>query len=176
MTGEESLRLERLALREAELLAEPLFREYGNWIAGRLVSEYGFQLSQADAERHHVAFRAELPKLTAPRGRLLLARLDDETVGVGALKPVDADTAEIKRMYVRPHARGRGIGRALLERLVDDARAEGYALLRLETMVFMTGAHALYRSLGFLDTMIFDGNEASMSGLEHLMLFMKLKL
>lgn len=62
--------------------------------------------------------------LGRPRGRLLL---DDRLGDVGGLRLVDATTAEIKRMYVRP------AGRALLERLVDDARAEGYELVRPET-------------------------------------------
>ncbi|GLZ02894.1 hypothetical protein Acsp03_03610 [Actinomadura sp. NBRC 104412] len=95
---------------------------------------------------------------------------------MGALKPVDETVAEIKRMYVRPQARGQGIGRAILEILLADARTIGYEVARLETATFMREAHALYRSVGFADRPMFDGNEAGLSGLESFMLFMELRL
>jgi GNAT superfamily N-acetyltransferase len=165
-------------LTEADFapLVEPLFREYGLWVLGRLEADLGFRFGLEDVERHHKAFEVELPKLVGPGGRLLLARAGDEPVGVAVLKPVDRATAEIKRMYVRPVVRGRGVGRALLQRLVDDARAEGYRTARLESLRFMIEAHALYRSLGFVDTEMFDGSEAAMSGLEGVTCFMQLEL
>jgi GNAT superfamily N-acetyltransferase len=125
---------------------------------------------------HHREFTRELPHLVGPRGRLLVAWMGSEAVGVGALKPIDHTVVEIKRMYVRPHARGRGIGRTILETLIADARAIGYRVARLETALFMREAHALYRSMGFRDRPIFDRTEASLSGLDHLMLFMELRL
>jgi GNAT superfamily N-acetyltransferase len=172
----EPLRIDQLTGPDVASLVEPLFREYGNWVLGRLQDDLGLRLDEADLERHHKEFRAELPRLTGPGGRLLLARAGEDAVGVGALKPVDGTTAEIKRMYVRPQARGRGVGRALLQRLVDDARSEGYRTARLESLRFMTEAHAMYRSFGFVDTAIFDGSEAAMSGLEGLTYFMELSL
>ena len=87
--------------------------------ADQLEKDIGVTFTQADQDRHHEAFRAELPGLLGARGRLVVARLGDEPVGVGTLKPVDDTTAEIKRMYVRPSAQGHGVGRALLTRLVD---------------------------------------------------------
>ena len=103
-------------------------------------------------------------------------RAGPEVVGVGALKPVDFAVAEIKRMYVRPLTRGQGIGRAILESLLADARVIGYQVARLETATFMREAHALDRSLGFRDRPIFENTEASLSGLEPYMLFMELRL
>jgi GNAT superfamily N-acetyltransferase len=79
-------------------------------------------------------------------------------------------------MYVRPSARGHGIGRAILERLLADARTIGYQVARLETAKFMSEAHALYRSLGFHDGPRLDHPEAGLSGLEPLMIFMELRL
>ncbi|MGH9034264.1 MAG: GNAT family N-acetyltransferase [Acidimicrobiia bacterium] len=172
----EPLRIDRLTGTDVASLVEPLFREYANWVAGRLQADLGLHFEEADIERHHQAFRGELPRLVAPGGRLLLARAGEEAVGVGALKPVDATTAEIKRMYVRPQGRGRGVGRALLQQLVDDARSEGYRTARLESLRFMTEAHTLYRSVGFVDTTRFDGSEAAMSGLEGVTYFMELAL
>jgi GNAT superfamily N-acetyltransferase len=170
-----------LSVRPADLgdvatVVEPLFREYGEWVAAHLAQEAGITFTRADLDRHHDAFRAELPDLLGRRGRLLIARLDQEPVGVGALKPVDHATVEIKRMFVRPIAQGRGIGRAILEQLVHDAATDGYATARLETLQFMTAAQALYRTIGFVDTAAFDGSEAANTMLDPLTIFMKLDL
>ncbi|SHN47020.1 GNAT family N-acetyltransferase [Cryptosporangium aurantiacum] len=164
---------------EAEALTGPLLREYLFWIGERFAAEHGvtFEDEEAAVAAHHHEFAQELPHLLGPRGRLLVARTDTGVVaGVGALKPVDDWVAEIKRMYVRPEARGQGIGRAILEQLLADARTIGYRTARLETVTFMREAQALYRSLGFQDRPIFDGNEAGLSGLESFMLFMELPL
>jgi GNAT superfamily N-acetyltransferase len=162
----------------AEALTEGIQREYLLWCAERLAADYGVEFDDPDAAVavHEREFTEELPRLLGPRGRLLVARAGSEVVGIGALKPVDATVGEIKRMYVRPHARGQGIGRAILERLLDDARAIGYGVARLETVMFMREAHALYRSRGFRDTLIVDNTEAGLSGLEPFMLFMELPL
>jgi GNAT superfamily N-acetyltransferase len=162
----------------AEAITEQILREYLMWCGERFAADHGVTFDDTDAAvaAHHSEFTRELPHLLGPRGRLLVARMDAEVVGVGALKPVDADIAEIKRMYVRPQARGQRIGRAILERLLADARAIGYEVARLETATFMREAHALYRSLGFQDRPIFDGAEASVSGLEPFVLFMELRL
>ena len=157
-------------------VVEPLFREYGEWVARRLDLDLGITFTDADLDRHHDAFRGELPRLLGPRGRLLVARLGDDPVGVGTLKPVDGTIAEIKRMYVRPAAQGRGVGQAILTRLLDDARAEGYATVRLETLRFMTAAQAMYRAVGFVDVGRFDGSEVTGTGLEPHTIFMELPL
>jgi GNAT superfamily N-acetyltransferase len=157
-------------------VVEPLFREYGEWVAGRLEQAVGVTLTEADRDRYHDAFRPELPRLLGPRGRLLVARIDDEPVGVGALKPVDDTIGEIKRMYVRPAAQGLGVGHAILTRLVEDARAEGYATVRLETVRFMTTARAMYRAFGFAEVAMFDGSEAAGTVFEPLTSFLELDL
>jgi ribosomal protein S18 acetylase RimI-like enzyme len=124
--------------------------------------------------RAHV--RAELPAMLGPRGRLLIDRQNGSVTGMVGLKPVDARTGEIKRMIVDPAGRGQGIARALIERLIADARAEGYERLRLETADFMTSAHALYRSVGFRDVPMFDDGEAVTIGLVDGVHFMELTL
>lgn len=161
---------------EVEGIVEPLFREYGEWVAECLGRDFGVALTEADLARHHDAFRDEIPKLLGPRGRLVVARLGDEPIGVGALKPVDGATAEIKRMYVRPSARGLGVGRALLTRLLEDASAEGYTTARLETLEFMAAAHAIYRAAGFVEVAMFAGSEAATSGLDPLTIYMEREL
>lgn len=162
----------------AAAVTEEILLEYLLWCGERLAADHGVVFDDTDAAvaAHHREFTQELPHLLGPRGRLLVARASSEVVGVGALKPVDSTVVEIKRMYVRPQARGQGIGRAILERLLADARTIGYRVARLETATFMREAHALYRSLGFQDRPIFDNTEASLSGLEPFMFFMELRL
>lgn len=161
---------------DVSAVVDPLFIEYGEWVAGQLEQDLGITFTEADQTRHHDGFRAELPRLLGSRGRLLVARLGDDPAGVGALKPVDDTTAEIKRMYVRPAAQGLGVGRAMLARLVQDARAEGYATARLETLRFMTTAQALYRGFGFVEVARFDGSETANTVFEPLTIFMQLDL
>jgi putative acetyltransferase len=89
-------------------------------------------------------------RFSAPRGGLWLARAGDVAAGCVALRPLDDSAAEVKRMYVDPAWRGRGVGRALLLALVAGARARGYQVLRLGTLHDMTHAQALYQSFGFV--------------------------
>lgn len=119
--------------------ARRLFREY--------VESLDFALDFQDVE-------AELEALpgpyAAPDGAILLAEVSNAAVGVVAVQPLDEDgVCEMKRLYVVPNHRGRGVGRALGEAILDTARALGYDTMRLDTVASMEPARALYRSLGF---------------------------
>jgi GNAT superfamily N-acetyltransferase len=162
----------------AEAVTEEVLREYLLWCAERFTADHGVVFDDLDAAlaAHQREFTRELPHLLGPRGRLLVARAGSEIVGVGALKPIDHSVVELKRMYVRPQARGQGVGRAILERLLAEALTIGYQVARLETASFMREAQAMYRSLGFQDTPVFDRTEAGLSGLDTYMLFMELRL
>jgi len=85
-----------------------------------------------------------------PDGRLLLAYRGDALVGCGALRPLEAGVAELKRMWTKPEFRGNGVARAVAEALLDVARSSGRLSVRLDTLESMTAARALYASRGFL--------------------------
>lgn len=97
-------------------------------------------------------------KYAPPGGRLLLAEEAGETLGCVALRPVDASTCEMKRLYVRPAARGRQLGRQLAERICAEACKAGYSRICLDTLASMNAALALYASLGFrpVDAYVFN--------------------
>jgi GNAT superfamily N-acetyltransferase len=84
-----------------------------------------------------------------PEGVFLVLRDGGKAIGCAGFRRVDADRAELKRMYLAPEARGRGLGRVLLQRIEDEARSAGYTVLVLETIELMTEAIGLYRSSGY---------------------------
>ena len=87
----------------------------------------------------------------APQGAILLAKQGDHVLGCIALKKLAPGIAEIKRLYVRPQARGQGVARALVAAVIDQARGLGYGEIKLDTLPQMQTAIALYRSVGFAD-------------------------
>ncbi|WP_370654647.1 GNAT family N-acetyltransferase [Rhodoferax sp.] len=99
---------------------------------------------------------AHLPgEYAQPRGALLMALVDDELAGCCALRPLDAtdypNACEMKRLYVRKRFRRSGVGRQLVEAILDCARLAGYACVLLDTLDEMESARALYQDLGFQD-------------------------
>ena len=108
---------------------------------------------------------------------IYVAEIDGRPAGTGGLKQIGPDVGEIKRMYVDPAFRGRGTARAIVERVVADARAAGYRELRLESAVWMAEAHALYRSVGFVDGDDYPEREFGVfPSLAHLARYMTLPL
>ena len=119
--------------------ARELFEEYAAWL--------GISLCFQNFDKE----LAELPgDYAAPNGRLFLAVEGDEVMGCVALRKIGARVGEMKRLYVRPEFRGRGLGRTLTEELIAEATRMGHASLRLDTLPGkMDQAMAMYRSLGF---------------------------
>ena len=96
---------------------------------------------------------------TPPNGRLLLAHYNDELAGCVALHRLQPKICEMKRLYLRPQFRGKGLGRALAETIIAEARTIGYERMRLDTVEsVMKDAVAMYRRLGFKDIAPYRAN------------------
>ncbi|HEX9901556.1 MAG TPA: GNAT family N-acetyltransferase [Acidobacteriota bacterium] len=121
-------------------LAKALFLEYAG--------DIGLDLSFQDFDR-------ELAGLTAQygptEGGILLLSVEGRPAGCVAVRRFEKDIAELKRMYVRPASRGQGFGRRLGEEALALARRLGYQAIRLDTLLSMGEALALYRSFGFVE-------------------------
>lgn len=132
-----SLNLASFPHDHAEVLA--IFREY----VKSPTADLGYQNFESEF--------AHLPgDYAAPNGRILLAWQQGVVVGCAALRKVDDATCELKRVYVRPAARGLAIGRLLVEQLISEARLIGYARMCLDVLPEFLSAQKLYESLGFL--------------------------
>ena len=130
------------------VLLTPLKGTYGNgslpMLAGLAVIAVVLTIF---VKRHHLE-----EKYGPPRGRLYLARWGGETAGCIALRPLDEHRCEMKRLYVRPAFRNRGIARKLVDTILADARSIGYHEMLLDTLPFLTEAIAMYEGLGFVRT------------------------
>ncbi len=132
------LALIKAKTREDYARAKELFLEY----AASLDFDLGFQHFDEELE--------ELPgDYAPPSGRLILAVLEAQAVACVGLRPLERGICEMKRLYVKPEHRGKGIGRTLAIAVIHEARSIGYSRMRLDTIPSMTEATALYYSLGF---------------------------
>ena len=126
-----------------------LMRAFVDWHRQRHATDINLINAYFDED----AFAAELTalpgKYAPPNGRLFLALQDDIPAGCVALREVDGEAGEMKRMFVYPQFQGRGLGRALAEKVIHEARLIGYSSLRLDTGPKQVEAQGLYRSLGF---------------------------
>jgi ribosomal protein S18 acetylase RimI-like enzyme len=97
------------------------------------------------------SFEQELATLESFYEVILLAKLGERAVGCVALRRLDEQTCEMKRLYIRPPARRQGAGHALVQSIIEEARGRGYGRIRLDTLPKMSDAIRLYESFGFRD-------------------------
>jgi ribosomal protein S18 acetylase RimI-like enzyme len=140
----------KIRIVEAETAADldhvrSLFRSYATEYAESIAETLCFQ-----------GFEAELAGLPGrygpPSGFLLLAMDDDRSAGCVAVRDLGGGTCEMKRLFVTPEYRGRGVGRLLVEEVLHRAERAGHRRLVLDTLPEMQGALGLYRSFGFVET------------------------
>ncbi len=122
-------------------LARELFREYAEAIGTDL--EYqGFAAELASLPQPYVP----------PDGALYVAHVNGEVAGCVGLRPLGQGIGEMKRLYVRPAYRTVGLGKRMVDAVIEASRQAGHRELRLDTLPSMTSAQALYRRLGFVET------------------------
>ncbi len=136
--------MENVTIRPALLADIPIVRamlaEYVEWIGLDLAfQEIDDELDQLPGE------------YVPPRGVLLVAEDGGRIAGMIALRPLDGSICEMKRLFVRPEGRGRGLAKRLIAELLREARAAGYSEIRLDTLPMMGDAQSLYVALGFRD-------------------------
>ena len=131
---------ETITIARAELTADA---------SRALIESLNAELSGIYATPGASHFRLEPDEVTGGRGAFLIVYHEGTPVGCGAVRLIDAGTAELKRMYVSPSLRGKGLGRRLVAALESEARALGVRRLVLETGIWQAAALALYRGAGF---------------------------
>ena len=141
-------------------------REYA--VARTLIEQYAAEIKIDLCFQEIDAELARLPEVYGPPAGCLLLALEagapggvpmgGTPVGCGALRPFSAERCEMKRLFVRPQARGMNFGRLIAQALVAKARGLGYTHMLLDTLQSMTTAQALYRSLGFKETAAYYDN------------------
>lgn len=143
-----------------------LFSEYTQMLIDNDPEFAGYlKLQNYDEELEHLESKYGMPK-----GRLYLAKYGNEAAGCVGLRPMDDKCCEMKRLYVRPEYRGKGIAGILAEKIIKDAREIGYQSMVLDTLPFLKGAVHLYEKLGFYE--IEPYNNSPIGGT----IFMKLNL
>ncbi|MBO5556288.1 MAG: GNAT family N-acetyltransferase [Oscillospiraceae bacterium] len=147
----------RLALADPEVELVPafdhpeevgaLFQEYTDML---IEGDPGFR-QYLDIQNYEDELRHLDHKYGPPGGRLYLAYCDGRLAGCIGLRKLSEESCEMKRLYTRPAFRGLGIGRLLVQRILDDAREIGYRHMLLDTLPFLETAIAMYRRLGFFE-------------------------
>jgi GNAT superfamily N-acetyltransferase len=150
-----------------------LIRQFVTWHRTRHLEDLDLINEYFDEK----AFEEELAllpgKYSSPRGRLFLALVDNEPAGCVALREIDSQTCEMKRMFVYTNFHGKGVGRTMAKQLINEARSIGYHTIKLDTSFRQIEAQQLYQSLGFKITKPYYELPKK---LEDWLVFMELKL
>lgn len=124
-----------------------LFNEYTDMlIEGDPKFKEYLEIQNYDAELENLE-----NKYGIPYGRLYLVYYDNSLAGCIGLRKIDNSTCELKRLYIKPQFRKKGIGDFLVKKIIADAKEIGYSKMRLDTLPFLKGAERLYRKNGFYD-------------------------
>jgi GNAT superfamily N-acetyltransferase len=140
--------------------------EYLSWAVDRLREEYAVEWPPIRREDVGDSLDAY-----ASGGVVTIAERSGVAVGMGAMRSVREGIVEIKRMFVRPQARGQRAGARILDHLLDEARSRGARLVLLDTVKFMAEAQRLYRARGFVEREPYEESEIPEPLREHWLFF-----
>ena len=169
------MKLYQLQTDKQKKHVQELFLEYYTWAFARNKEEYGLVFDAGGPPAMVKRYMATLDEFLPPSGILLLAYVDEQPAGIACMKTLDNGIFEIKRMYVKPQYRGKGIGRALLQEQINRAKQQNASILRLDSSRFMTAAHNMYRSVGFREIEPYQGSEIP-AEIQKYWIFMELNL
>ena len=127
---------------------------YMTWLFSEVDKFFGVRCADVagmEASEYAASVLDKLCDWSPPEGVFYLIRRQGRFSAMGGLRRLSADTAEVKRIYVHPESRGSKLGELILERLLNDAAAFGYKLVRLDSAPFMKSAHRIYEAAGFVD-------------------------
>ena len=144
----------------------PLFDAYQQWL---IQNDPDLQIvlngQSYDDELEHLQ-----EKYAAPEGAIYILSADGEDIGCIALRKIDEKTCEVKRVFLQMAYRGKGLGRLMMERVIEDARRAGYREMVLDTLPIMKGACGLYDRMGFVPTEKYNDNPLPYAIFRRLML------
>lgn len=129
--------------------------------ATRLIAALNSELTAMFPEPGATHFSLSDANVAPGDGAFVIAYLEDAAVGCGAVRRLDETTAELKRMYVAPSVRGRGVGRSLVQALEDEARLLGITRVVLETGTRLAAAIRLYEAMGYARIPLFGEYRSS---------------
>ena len=148
-----------------------------NWIFNQIKSIFGIDPESRIGSVSEYAEKTvdEYIQTSPPNGISYLINIDDNIIGMGTLRILRKGLGEIKRMYIQPDYRGKGLGKALLNKLIDAAKEFELEKIYLETGPFMEAAQHIYKKAGFSDREEYPETEVP-PGIRHLWLFMEKEL
>jgi GNAT superfamily N-acetyltransferase len=139
-----------------------LNEEYFKWVYNEIRTNYNIEVLPTN-DISHRQFASiivdEFAFFTPPEGISYLLYIDDEVAGMGALRSMNKDIGEIKRMYIRPIYRGKGLGKKILKQLLKKGKEFGFSRIYLNTGPFMKSARQMYHSFGFIEREEYNGSE-----------------
>jgi GNAT superfamily N-acetyltransferase len=151
---------------------QDLFAEYLGWVCAEIYQEYKAVFDPDEKLAHDMA---KIEMFLPPGGILLLAFVDNIAAGCACTKTIGDGIAEMKRMYVKPSFRRKGIAGKLVEESIRLVREMKYKEIRLDSAGFMTGAHAVYHAAGFKNISPYNASEIPTEYQKH-WIFMNLEL
>ena len=148
------MKIEMISAVELPQRLSPLFEAYQQWL---IQNEPELQIV-LNGQGYGDELEHLQEKYAAPEGAIYILTADGEDIGCIALRKIDEKTCEVKRVFLQMAYRGKGLGRLMMERVIEDARRAGYREMVLDTLPIMKGACGLYDRMGFVPTEKYNDN------------------